>query len=127
MRGDFGRYLKQLREEAGIGLREFCLKNRLDPSNYSKYERGALTPPGEDILRKFARGLGISTKANSKAWQQVTALAAAERGTVPTDLARNEAVIALLPAFYQKLRDHVSDGQDPTDVLMRALGKEAVG
>jgi len=41
----FGEYIKDLRVEKEITLREFCKTAGLDPSNWSKIERGIHTPP----------------------------------------------------------------------------------
>ena len=48
----FGQFVKQIRECQRLGLREFCLENGYDPSNWSKIEREVLPPPrDEDTLR----------------------------------------------------------------------------
>lgn len=40
----FGKYIKKLRLEKGLSLRTFCNNLKLDPSNWSKIERGRLKP-----------------------------------------------------------------------------------
>ena len=37
-----GEFIKQIRARQRLGLREFCLKNGYDPSNWSKIEREVL-------------------------------------------------------------------------------------
>ena len=34
----FGEFIKQIRARQHLGLREFCLENGYDPSNWSKIE-----------------------------------------------------------------------------------------
>ena len=56
----FGEFIKQVRERQRLGLREFCLENGYDPSNWSKIEREVLPPPRDaDTLRTWAKQLGL--------------------------------------------------------------------
>jgi transcriptional regulator with XRE-family HTH domain len=41
----FGEFVKNMRERKELALREFCRLATLDPSNWSKIERGLLPPP----------------------------------------------------------------------------------
>jgi transcriptional regulator with XRE-family HTH domain len=60
----FGSFVKSLRERKGIGLRKFCRKHRLDPSNWSKIEREVLPPPMDrQALLKWAKYLGVSEES----------------------------------------------------------------
>lgn len=45
MKKKFAEYIKDLRVEKEITLREFCKISGLDPSNWSKIERGIHAPP----------------------------------------------------------------------------------
>ena len=43
-----------------LGLREFCLENSYDPSNWRKLEREVMAPPrDEDTLRTWGKALGL--------------------------------------------------------------------
>jgi transcriptional regulator with XRE-family HTH domain len=44
--------LKQIRIDKGYTIRGLCKKLRIDPSNYSKMERGKL-PIDEDLYKKI--------------------------------------------------------------------------
>lgn len=118
MRGEyksFGDYLKNLRKEKKITLREFCLKASADPANISRIERGSMPPPQDpDILERYAKALGISTGSNE--WYTFFDLAAASRGIIPKDIMSDPEVVRMLPAFFRTLR-----GQKPTDDEMRKL------
>lgn len=50
---DFGRHLKEMRLKKGLTLRAFCLKNKVDPGNQSKLERGFLGAPETMELLDF--------------------------------------------------------------------------
>src|SRR5205807_10330439 len=53
-------FMKQIRERQRLGLREFCLENGYDPSNWSKIEREVLPPPRDEVtLRTWAKQLGL--------------------------------------------------------------------
>ena len=41
----FGKTLKKLRTVKGLSLRQVCKKTGYDPSNWSKIERGLISPP----------------------------------------------------------------------------------
>ena len=41
----FGKFIKERRIEKGLTLREFCKLIEVDASNWSKIERGLLSPP----------------------------------------------------------------------------------
>ncbi len=57
----FGKLLKNLRIERELSLREACKLANYDPSNWSKVERGILSPPSDNnILRNWAKILGLS-------------------------------------------------------------------
>jgi transcriptional regulator with XRE-family HTH domain len=51
----FGECVKQLRLTRGWSLRDFCLKYDLDPSNWSKVERGKMKPslPAMTMIMMF--------------------------------------------------------------------------
>jgi transcriptional regulator with XRE-family HTH domain len=56
----FGSIVKDLRIGQRKTLRQFCEEHGLDPSNWSKIERGVNPPPkDESTLSKWARMLGL--------------------------------------------------------------------
>ena len=48
---DFGVYVRRVRLEAKLLLRDFCRQVDIDPSNWSKVERGLLRPPKDKLER----------------------------------------------------------------------------
>ena len=118
---NFGKYLKALRKEKRIGLRDFCRKAEADPGNISRMERGLMPPPqSEDILRRYATAAGV--EYGSDDWYRLVDLAAADKGIVPRDLLENEEVVQMLPAFFRTLR-----GQKPTKEEMKRLAEKLRG
>src|SRR4030042_4730552 len=58
---DFGTFIKNKRIEKGLTLREFCRKAKLDPSNWSKIERGIFPPPkSRPVLEEIAAAVGLN-------------------------------------------------------------------
>lgn len=103
MSSHFGEFFKQLRIESKQSLRAFCLNHGFDPGNISKIERGRLAPPkSEDKLTNYAKALGL--KKNTRQWQELFDLAAAEQGQIPSDLL-DEELVGKLPVFFRSLRE----------------------
>lgn len=104
----FGEYIKQLRAEKRLGLREFCLSAECDPSNWSKVERGVLTPPQEkEKLLKIAAALGVDE--HSDAWNKIVDNAAIAAGKIPEYVLKDEEVLRQLPVFFRTVT-----GKKPT-------------
>ncbi|WP_337170440.1 helix-turn-helix transcriptional regulator [Gemmatimonas aurantiaca] len=104
MSHSLGDFLKEERLKQGLSLRAFCKAVKQNPSNYSQIERGAVAPPNEEVLERYARGLGIQPDLSDPRWSTMTARAAAGRGDIPQDLLARPTVLALLPAFFEKVR-----------------------
>ncbi|MGA2747316.1 MAG: helix-turn-helix transcriptional regulator [Verrucomicrobiota bacterium] len=103
----FGELIKNLRIEKELTLRQCCAELRVDPSNWSKMERGVTPPPKDpDELRRWAKFFGLSGDKK----QEFTDLAALARQEIPPDLASDEVVIAALPAFFRAVRGHDLEG-----------------
>ncbi len=114
----FGPYLKQLRKEKRITLREFCKKAQADPGNASRIERGIWPPPQDsEILERYAAALNL--QKGSDEWYRFFDLAAADRGIIPRDLMEDEELVKALPVFFRTLR-----GQRPTEEEMRRLAEK---
>src|SRR6266436_4907722 len=104
----FGELVKQIREQRRLGLREFCLENGYDPSNWSKIEREVLAPPrDEETLRTWAKQLGL--KPSSPDWLKFFDLAAVDAGRIPDYVLKDETLVAQLPVFFRTL-----SGQKPS-------------
>jgi len=99
----FGALLKRLRLERGLTLREFCLRNGLDPGNYSRLERGRFAPPQDpERVEKYAEALGL--ERGSDQWIELFDVAAAERGEIPADLMSDDEVVDKLPVLFRTMR-----------------------
>ena len=98
----FGEFIKQIRARQRLGLREFCLENGHDPSNWSKIEREVLPPPrDEDTLRTWAKHLGL--KEGSEDWLKFFDYAAVDSGRIPDYVLKDEKLVAQLPVFFRTL------------------------
>lgn len=99
----FGKFFKELRQSAGLTLRQFCLKNGLDPGNISKIERGKSLPPSSrEILDKYASCLKI--KEGSDDWYKFFDYAAACSGRVPDSVMDKGELVEKLPLIFRTLR-----------------------
>lgn len=96
----FGDYLRRLREERRITLRQFALAADWDPANFSKLERGRLAPPQEaSKLEVFRQVLQLAP--DDKKWRELVRLSAISRGEIPAGRLSDAAVINHLPALFR--------------------------
>lgn len=104
---NFGELLKDLRIQKELTLRQCCADLKVDPSNWSKMERG-VTPPPKDTktLEKWATFFGLSGNAKG----EFLDLASLARKEIPADVASDETVIAALPAFFRAVRGQELEG-----------------
>ena len=99
----FGELVKRHRLNAGLTLREFCLKHTIDPGNFSRIERGLSPPPQRrDLLERYAKALRL--KRGSDEWLELFDTAAAVRGEIPADLMSDSEVVDKLPVLFRTLR-----------------------
>jgi transcriptional regulator with XRE-family HTH domain len=99
----FGRTLKDLRIKRGLSLRDICKLTNYDPSNWSKIERGKISPPSEEtILRKWAKVLGLKTKKDVQNFIDEATIA---QGIIPEDILSRINAVEYLPAFFRTLRN----------------------
>jgi len=99
----FGQYVKELREKRGLSLREFCRLANLDPSNWSKVERGMLAPPrNRKCLNDIASVLLVDK--DSEEWHMLFDTAAI--GHIPDELVCNRSLIVeSMPIFLRSARE----------------------
>ena len=111
----FGELIKKSRLQNRITLREFCRLSGIDPSNWSKIERGMLPPPkSKMMLEEIAKILKV--KKNSDDWYTLMDLAAITH--IPRELLSNQSIVEKLPVFFRTLR-----GQKPTEEELENLIK----
>jgi transcriptional regulator with XRE-family HTH domain len=97
----FGDYVRERRQELRLGLREFCNTLELDPSRWSKVERGTLQPPkDEEMLGKIAKVLKIPKKGTE--WEKFKDIAIFSRGEIPADLMEDKELVACLPLVFRE-------------------------
>ena len=99
----FSDTIKSLRLEKRLTLRDFCERAGLDPSNWSKVERGVNPPPGDvETLERLADFFGL-TGTKKLAFMDEAAL---QRREIPSDVAENVILPRALPAFFRAARGH---------------------
>ncbi len=118
----FGEFIKKRRIEKGLGLREFCKQLEIDASNWSKVERGLLSPPQEEEkLKNIAQVLGI--KFSSKQWKEMKDLANIDAGIIPADILSDKQVLDSLPMFFRTIRSEKPTPEE-LEKLINIIRKE---
>jgi transcriptional regulator with XRE-family HTH domain len=98
---NFGALLKDIRIAKGLTLRQCCEQLGVDPSNWSKLERGIIPAPKDPaILDNWADALDLAGVTR----QEFIDTAALSRRELPADIASDERVLAALPAFFRAAR-----------------------
>ena len=111
----FGDFAKDRRITAGLTLRCFCRDAAIDPSNWSKIERGVLPPPDEaGFLSRVAVVLGL----NADEQAEFGDLASIARGQIPADL-RDDEILSKMPAFFRALRGQEYTPEDFDKLLFK--------
>ena len=108
------KYAKSLRTAKEISLREFCLRARFNPSNWSKIERGILPPvKGKDVLESVAQALELTTGSD----EYNTLFDLAIISHIPTQLIDGK-ILEKLPIFFRTAR-----GESPSEQELREIAK----
>jgi len=112
MKTTFSNLIRTKRIAAGLTLREFCRLSGFDASNWSKVERGLLTPPqSKKVLNEIATVLKI--KEGSQVYKEMIDLAALS--SIPEGLIESE-ILEQLPVFFRTVR-----GEKPTEEELKTL------
>jgi transcriptional regulator with XRE-family HTH domain len=99
----FNETVKSLRIQKRLTLRDFCAQAGLDPSNWSKIERGVNPPPGDiGLLERLADFFGLQGHDKLAFMDQ----AALQRRQIPADVADHAILQRALPAFFRAARGH---------------------
>jgi transcriptional regulator with XRE-family HTH domain len=121
----YGEFVKEIRMDKEISLREFCKQAEMDASNWSKIERGLLAPPqDEDKLKNIARVLGI--KFGSDTWKEMKDLANIDAGIIPEDIRSDAEVLKALPMFFRTIRSDKPTAEE-LDKLIDMIKKRKKG
>jgi len=107
----FGDFVKNRRKELRLTLRSFCLEAGFDPGNFSKVERGILTPPKDrETLEKWAKILEIAEEPEK--FREFLDLAAIGQGRIPEDVISDSELAQALPLIFRTIRgDKITDEQ----------------
>lgn len=98
----FGTLVKDKRLAKKMGLRRFCLATNMDPSTWSKVERG-LAPPtqNESKLLGIADVLGLNPNERREFLDQ----AKVASGRIPEGVQQDRDLMEVLPAFFRTIQD----------------------
>jgi transcriptional regulator with XRE-family HTH domain len=97
----FGEFIKNMRIERRMTLREFCRSTKLDPSNWSRIERGLAPPPKSKVV---LQGIAEMLKVKEGSEEYITLFDLAAIGHIPTGLLSDEQVLDKLPIFFRTIR-----------------------
>ena len=112
----FGEMLKNLRIERGLTLRKTAELADYDPSNWSKVERGKLSPPSdEEVLKKWAKILGLSIKSDKI--QEFIDRAIIAQGIIPQDIMSQKNAVKYMPAFFRTIRNKKPTKKDVNQLI----------
>jgi len=118
----FGEFIKKLRSEKRLGLREFCTAADCDPSNWSKVEREILSPPQDNtILNRIAAILGLSEDSEERGL--LFDYAAIDAGKIPQYILEDKDLVKRLPIFFRTAtgkKPTADDLQKLADILRRS-------
>ena len=114
----FGALVKKLRIDREKTLRQFCAENNIDPSNWSKIERGVNSAPkNQETLNSWAKALNL--EPGSEQWELFMDQAAISREAIPPDLLSEKKIAEKLPVFFRTIR-----GEEITDENLDNLIKQ---
>jgi transcriptional regulator with XRE-family HTH domain len=112
----FNELAKSLRIQKKLTLRDFCDQIGLDPSNWSKVERGVNPPPGDvGVLERLAEFFGLTGKKKLEFMDA----AALQRKEIPPDVADSAILQKALPAFFRAARGH-----ELTEAELKSLAED---
>lgn len=112
----FGRFLRESRLKAEIGLRKFAIMIDMKPSNLCNLEYGRISPPGNaEILSKIADAIGFKEGSDEETTLYDLA-AKGRKGSLPTDVEQYAATHDGIPVLLRTLRDKKLNAQDLKDL-----------
>ena len=117
----FGAFIKTLRIEKDIGLREFCRQLSIDASNWSKIERGLSAPPqDEEKLNQIAQILNIQN--DKELYNELRDKAALDAGMIPKDLLSDQETLDALPMFFRTVRNEKPTVEELEKLIVKIRG-----
>lgn len=113
----FGALLGKLRAENNLSIREICKLVGYDPSNWSKIERGLISPPSEEkTLKLWVKALKIKGEEIQKFMDD----ASIAQGIIPDDILNKTEMLELMPAFFRIIRNK-KPTKEELDTLMNLI------
>lgn len=113
----FGNLLNKLRTENNLSIREVCKLVNYDPSNWSKIERGLISPPSDEkTLKLWAKVF----KVNKEKTQEFMDDARIAQGIIPDDILEKSEMLQLMPAFFRTVRNK-KPTKEELDTLMNLI------
>jgi transcriptional regulator with XRE-family HTH domain len=117
----FGEFIKSLRIKRDIGLREFCRRLSIDASNWSKVERGLLSPPQDkDKLDQIAGVLNV--EKGSELYNELTDKASIAAGIIPKDILSDKETLNSLPMFFRTVRSEKPTPEELKKLIRKIRG-----
>ncbi|MFA5188290.1 MAG: helix-turn-helix transcriptional regulator [Patescibacteria group bacterium] len=111
-----GALLKELRMKQNLSLRDVCKKANYDPSNWSKIERGLISPPSDEpTLGQWAKALGLTKE--SKEYYEFIDLANIAQGIIPDYIMQEKDLVNALPAFFRTVRNEKPSKKEIDDLI----------
>lgn len=111
-----GELIKLKRMERELTLRNFCEKAKLDPSNWSKIERGLLeSPKSLEVLENISGVLEMSDDE----FQLLKDLAVIE--SIPKSIKPDQEILESLPVFFRTVRDNKPDSEEKLKSLIQII------
>lgn len=99
-----------------MSLRDICKKVNYDPSNWSKVERGLISPPCDEVaLGQWAGALGLPQK--SKEYYEFIDQANIAQGIIPDYIMQEYDLVKALPAFFRTVRNEKPTKKEIDDLI----------
>ncbi|MFA5000189.1 MAG: helix-turn-helix transcriptional regulator [Patescibacteria group bacterium] len=110
----FGAQLNKLRAESDLSIREVCKLVSYDPSNWSKIERGLISPPSDEkALLTWAKALKVK-KNDVQGFLDNAQIA---QGIIPDDILDRKEMLELMPAFFRVIRSKKSSKKEIDNLI----------
>lgn len=113
----FNQFVQEKRMEREMSLRQFCKLAALDPSNWSKIERG-LTKQGQspEILDRISKVLELDEKDR----ETLNDLAMIDY--IPAEMMTDKRIVDSLPIFFRTVRGD-NPSEEDLNLLYKLIGK----
>jgi transcriptional regulator with XRE-family HTH domain len=112
----FGEVLKTSRMKQNLSLRDICKKVNYDPSNWSKIERGLISPPSDEAtLGQWANALGLVKEGRE--YYEFIDQANIAQGIIPDYIMQEKDLVKALPAFFRTVRNEKPTKKEIDDLI----------